>query len=254
MKLNAFEGPLDLLLQLIEKNQVSIYDIPVVEITDQYLDIISKMEEEDLDVISDFLVMAATLLDIKCRMLLPSAEKEDDEEDPRSELVERLLEYKMYKYASQNLKTRQVEAERSLVKPPTIPPEVSDYQEPVDTDAVLKDVTLSQLQSVFDFVMKRREDKIDTVHGRFGRIQKDPVTLEDKILEVMSYAVCHGSFDFGELLEAQPTKTEIVVTFQAILELMKMGRLHVSQEKLFDTIHLELTDDTPVEFNESDET
>ena len=99
-KLDNFEGPLDLLLHLIEKNKVSIYDIPIVLITEQYLEYVNQMDHEDLDVVSDFLVMAATLLDIKSRMLLPKVEKEEeeDEEDPRAELVRRLLEYKMYKY------------------------------------------------------------------------------------------------------------------------------------------------------------
>ena len=99
VKLQVFEGPLDLLLHLIDKNKIDIYDIPIVEITNQYMDYIRAMEREDLNVMSEFLVMAATLLDIKCRMLLPKEVKEDgEEEDPRQELVEQLLEYKMYKY------------------------------------------------------------------------------------------------------------------------------------------------------------
>ena len=103
-KLEKFEGPLDLLLHLIEKNKVDIYDIPIVEITQQYLDYVSRMEREDLNVVSDFLVMAATLLDIKSRMLLPVEEEEEgDEEDPRAELVARLLEYKRYKMMAQEL-------------------------------------------------------------------------------------------------------------------------------------------------------
>ena len=104
-KLDKFEGPLDLLLHLIEKNKVSIYDIPIAEITDQYLEYVSHMEEESLDVISEFLVMAATLLDIKARMLLPrEVNEEGEEEDPRAELAARLLEYKMYKCMSVELK------------------------------------------------------------------------------------------------------------------------------------------------------
>ena len=99
VKLEAFEGPLDLLLHLIEKNKVDIYDIPIVMITEQYLDYIKAMETEDMNVMSEFLVMAATLLDIKCRMLLPKeVNEEGEEEDPRAELVQKLLEYKMYKY------------------------------------------------------------------------------------------------------------------------------------------------------------
>ncbi|WP_208896270.1 segregation and condensation protein A, partial [Coprococcus sp. ART55/1] len=105
VKLNVFEGPLDLLLHLIEKNKVNIYDIPIVTITEQYLEYVNNMEEEDLDVMSEFLVMAATLIKIKSKMLLPKDEEDpEDEEDPREELVRRLLEYKMYKYAAGELK------------------------------------------------------------------------------------------------------------------------------------------------------
>ncbi|MEG2774828.1 MAG: segregation/condensation protein A, partial [Acetivibrio sp.] len=108
VKLEAFEGPLDLLLHLIDKNKVNIYDIPIAMITEQYLEYIAAMKTKDMDIMSEFLVMAATLLNIKSRMLLPKDEtQEEEEEDPRKELVERLLEYKMYKYISYELKDRQ---------------------------------------------------------------------------------------------------------------------------------------------------
>ena len=101
VKLQVFEGPLDLLLHLIEKNKVDIYDIPIVEITDQYLEYVRNLHQEDMNIMSEFLVMAATLIDIKCRMLLPKeVDEEGNEEDPRAELVQKLLEYKMYKYMS----------------------------------------------------------------------------------------------------------------------------------------------------------
>jgi len=101
VKLQVFEGPLDLLLHLIDKNKIDIYDIPIVEITEQYMDYIRQMKEADLNIMSEFMVMAATLLDIKCRMLLPKeVNEEGEEEDPREELVQQLLEYKMYKYMS----------------------------------------------------------------------------------------------------------------------------------------------------------
>ena len=107
VKLQVFEGPLDLLLYLIEKNKVDIYDIPIVQITDQYLEYVRKLHHEDMNVMSEFLVMAATLIDIKCRMLLPrEVNEEGEEEDPRAELVQKLLEYKMYKYMSYELKDR----------------------------------------------------------------------------------------------------------------------------------------------------
>ena len=113
VKLPVFEGPLDLLLHLIDKNKIDIYDIPIVEITDQYLEYIHQMEREDLDIMSEFMVMAATLLDIKCRMLLPKeVNEEGEEEDPRAELVQQLLEYKMYKYMSYELRDRMNEASR----------------------------------------------------------------------------------------------------------------------------------------------
>ena len=121
VKLEAFEGPLDLLLHLIEKNKVNIYDIPIVEITNQYMEYLREMERRSsLESMSEFLVMAATLLKIKSRMLLPKEEKEE-EGDPREELVQRLMEYKMYKYAAGELKDLTVDAEKVFYKPETIP-------------------------------------------------------------------------------------------------------------------------------------
>lgn len=131
VKLNVFEGPLDLLLHLIDKNKIDIYDIPIVEITDQYMEYIHAMEKEDLGIMSEFMVMAATLLDIKCRMLLPKEiNEEGEEEDPRAELVQKLLEYKMYKYMSYELRDRMAAASKKVYKLPTIPKEVLSYREP----------------------------------------------------------------------------------------------------------------------------
>ena len=139
VKLEVFEGPLDLLLHLIEKNKVDIYDIPIVEITRQYLEYVSKLAEENLDLASEFLVMASTLIDIKCKMLLPKEVDEDGEEiDPRTDLVQKLIEYKMYKYAAIELKDMQLYAGKSLYKEPTIPEEVAKYQPPVDLDENFK--------------------------------------------------------------------------------------------------------------------
>ena len=126
VKLEVFEGPLDLLLHLIDKNKIDIYDIPIVEITEQYLDYIKKMETEDMNIMSEFLVMAATLIEIKCRMLLPKeVNEEGEEEDPRAELVQKLLEYKMYKYMSFELRDRQVDAARNLYREQKLPEEAA---------------------------------------------------------------------------------------------------------------------------------
>ena len=144
VKLQVFEGPLDLLLHLLEKNKVNIYDIPIVEITNQYLEYIGEMKRQDLNIMSEFLVMAATLIDIKSKMLLPKEETEEEEEDPRAELVQKLLEYKMYKCMSYELKDRQMDAERVLFKVPTIPDEVRQYEEPIDIEELVSDITLTK--------------------------------------------------------------------------------------------------------------
>lgn len=239
-KLETFEGPLDLLLHLIEKNKVNIYDIPISQIADQYLDYVSHMEEESLDVVSEFLVMAATLLDIKARMLLPKEIDENGEEDdPRAELVARLLEYKTYKYMSVELKDMELDAEKVFYKAPTIPKEVEKYEQPVDLDKLLDGLTLSKLQKIFESVMKKQRDKIDPVRSSFGTIKKEPVSLEEKITKVLGYARKHRKFSFRGMLEQQKDKTEVVVTFLALLELMKLGKIHLTQENLFEDMMIE---------------
>ena len=172
--LEAFEGPLDLLLHLIEKNKVDIYDIPIVEITAQYLSYIDEMKKADLNIMSEFLVMAATLLDIKSRYLLPKEEVEDgEEEDPRLELVQQLLEYKMYKSMSYVLKDRQVDADKVFYKVPTIPKEVEAYRQPVDLEELVGDMNLTKLNNIFSSVIRRQQDKIDPVRSKFGKIEKE---------------------------------------------------------------------------------
>ena len=158
VKLEAFEGPLDLLLHLIDKNKLNIYDIPITLITDQYLEYINAMEEKDLEIMSEFLVMAATLVQIKSKMLLPKEEKEQEEEpeDPRRELVERLLEYKMYKYMSYELKDKQIDAEKVVFKSPTIPEGILDYKEEIDISELLGDLTLDKLHQIFRSVIKKK--------------------------------------------------------------------------------------------------
>jgi segregation and condensation protein A len=216
---------------------VDIYDIPIVEITNQYMEYIRQMQEKDLNIMSEFLLMAATLLDIKCRMLLPAEVNEDgEEEDPRAELVEQLLQYKMYKYMSYELKDRQMEGERLMFKESTIPDEVKAYEEPVDLDELLDGITLAKLNSIFKDMMKKQQDKIDPVHSTFGKIEKEEVTVEDKMEYLNQYITSHKKFSFRDLLKKQKSKTQLVVTFLAILEMMKMGTIWVEQENTFDDI------------------
>ena len=240
VKLEVFEGPLDLLLHLIEKNKIDIYDIPIVLITEQYLEYIESMHINDMDVLSEFLVMAANLIRIKSKMLLPPEEEEESDEtaDPRTELVERLLEYKMYKFASMELKGRHVEASKVLYKSQDMPDEVTYYEEEVDTDELLAGVTMKQLQDLFESILRRREDKVDPIRSKFGKIEKDDITVEDKMEELKVIIKGKKDLSFRSLLVEAKSIRHVIVSFLAILELMKMGVLFASQNQPFDDIIL----------------
>jgi len=239
VKLEAFEGPLDLLLHLIDKNKINIYDIPIVEITDQYLEYVNKMEKSDLNIVSEFLVMAATLIDIKSKMLLPKQVNEDgEEEDPRDELVSKLLEYKMYKYMSFQLKDKEVDASKYLYKENTIPDKIKEYIPPVNLDELLDGITLSKLNEVFNMVMKRQVDKVDPIRSTFGKIGNGDVSLSDKIEFIKDYAKTYKRFSFKKLLLSQHSKMHVIVSFLAILELMKMGMINIVQNNTFDDIEI----------------
>ena len=240
VKLQVFEGPLDLLLYLLDKNKVNIYDIPIVEITAQYMEYIAEMKRQDLDVLSEFLVMAATLIDIKSKMLLPrDPDDEEEETDPRAELVQQLLEYKMYKCMAYELKDRQVDAQRVMFKKPTIPEEVLAYEEPLNVEELVSDITLAKLNEIFKSIMRKQQDKIDPLRSKFGKIEKEEVSLEEKTEYLENYATTHKHFSFRSLLEAQSSKVEVIVTFLAILELMKTGKILISQEHIFDDIQID---------------
>ena len=166
-------------------------------------------------------------------------ETEEEEEDPRAELVQKLLEYKMYKCISYELRDRQVDAQRVMYKLPTIPREVLEYEEPVDPAMLLADLTLARLNMIFKSIMRKQVDRIDPIRSKFGRIEKEEVSLEEKMAYVEDYARSHPSFSFRALLEAQSTKMEVIVTFLSILELMKLGKITISQEYIFDDIKIE---------------
>lgn len=238
VKIQVFEGPLDLLLHLIEKNKLNIYDIPIVEITEQYIAYVEAMEEENLDVVSEFLIMAATLIEIKSRMLLPKEETEE-EEDPREELVRRLLEYKIYKYAAGELEKMRQEAGQVFFGSPQIPKEVLEYQEEVDPHAVLQDLTLRRLNEIFQEVMKKNKEKVDPIRSKFGKIEKEEVRVEEKVSYIRRQLRGLKNINFRTLLEIQATKTQVVVTFLAILEMMKTGLIEVRQESIHGDIWID---------------
>ena len=240
VRLEAFEGPLDLLLHLIDKNKINIYDIPVSEITDQYLDYVQQMKEEKLEVASEFLVMAATLLDIKSRMLLPREEKEDEEEegDPREELVQRLLDYKLTKYQSEELKDKSLEASRNVFRKQDLPREVRDYQPPVDYDELLGETTLKNLTKIFEDVLKRQKNRMDPVRSTFGRIRKEEVSIEARTEELQEFFKTHSRTSFRALLEGSKTRQSLIVTFLILLDFIKSGVVHVSQSDIFGEIEI----------------
>lgn len=158
---------------MLEKNKVNIYDIPIVEITNQYMEYIAEMKRQDLNVVSEFLVMAATLIDIKSACFFRLRRRRTrKKEDPRAELVQQLLEYKMYKCMAYELRDRQMDAERVLFKEPTIPPEVAEYEEPVNMEELVSDVTLARLNEIFKSIMKKQVDKIDPIRSKFGKLRR----------------------------------------------------------------------------------
>ena len=246
-KLNVFEGPLDLLLHLIEKNKVDIYDIPIVTITEQYLAYVSEMQEQDMDVMSEFLVMAGTLLQIKSKMQLPREEtEEEEEEDPRAELVRRLLEYKMYKYAALELKDMELDASHNLYKKPTIPKEVEEYREEVDPAELVDGLTLSKLNDIFRSIMRKQVDKIDPIRSKFGTIEKEEINIEDRMVQIREEVRGLKGINFRTLLETQPTRMNIIITFMSILELMKVGAITIRQEETFGEIVIDSLDEIEV--------
>ena len=237
IKLNVFEGPLDLLLHLIEKNKFNIFDIPIVEITDQYLEYLGDMDEDDVGVMSDFLVMAATLVSIKAKMLLPPEDvPEEEEEDPRQELVNALLEYKMYKYAAIELKDMELDAGKVFYKAPSIPKEVKDFKEDIDPADIIKDTTLEKLNAIFTDIMKRQTERLDPVRSKFGNITKEEINVEDKMVELRASIKGLRSINFKTLLEKERGKMNLIVSFLAVLELIKIGVIEVRQNGLFEDV------------------
>ncbi len=242
-KLEAFEGPLDLLLHLIDRNKVDIYDIPIAQITDQYMEYVEEMQRRtgsdapDMNVMSEFLVMAATLLDIKCRMLLPrEVNEEGEEEDPRAELVQKLLEYKTYKYMSLQLREMSSSAARNVYRSKKLPKEVRDYIPPVNYEELIGDTTLAKLSDIFQEILKRQKFRVDPVRAGFGKIEKEEIDLNSKILYIGAYLNEHRHTGFRQLLENQKSKEEVIVSFLVILELMKTGNIVIRQDELFGDI------------------
>lgn len=239
VKLQAFEGPLDLLLHLIDKHKIDIYDIPVSLITDQYLEYIQQMREQKMEIASEFLVMAATLLELKSRMLLPKEEntdEEEDETDPREELVKRLLEYKMVRYQADELRDRSVEASRNLYREQQLPEEVKTYEPPIDYEKLIGKATIQSLEKTFQEVLRRQRNRVDTVRSGFGKIEREEYDVVGRERYIRERIAKADNLSFRALLEEQPGKEEIIVTFLVVLDMAKSGEIHLIQDDNFGEI------------------
>lgn len=252
VRLQVFEGPLDLLLHLIDKNKVDIYDIPIVTITEQYLAYIKALEAQDMNVMSEFMVMAARLINIKCKMLLPKVVNENgEEEDPRAELVQQLLEHKMYIHMSTELKDRQIDAGRAVFKGSSMPKDLMDVKIPVDYEELIGDITLKKLNEIFKSMLQRQEDRVDPIRSKFGNLKKDEISLTDKQNYIFNYISSKSKCSFKELLSEQHSKLDIIVSFLVVLELMKVGQITINQDELFDDIIITRTDEnSPIGLSE----
>lgn len=224
IRLPVFEGPLDLLLHLIREHKLDIYDIPIAEVTDQYLSYLALMESLDLNVAGEFFVMAATLLEIKSRMLLPTPPKEDDEEveDPRTELVERLLEYERFKTAAESL--RELEDRRRDVYW-RMTDELQNYDAPV--------IPLSL--EVMDLLQALQQMLADVGEGEteVTSIERQKISLRMKMSEIWRkiQSAQEKGCAFKDLLTGPRTRLEVVMTFLALLELLRLGKIRVRQAK-----------------------
>lgn len=229
VKLELFEGPLDLLLYLVKKDHLNIYDIPIAQVTAQYLNYLELMRLLDLSVAGEFLVMAATLMQIKSKMLLPAEETPADEpqEDPRAELVRRLLEYEKFKQIAEELKKRET-AQTEVYKRPK--PVVADGPAPVNE--VYFEASLFDLISAFSKALE------EVPREMFYEVIKDEHTVEEKVHSILHMLLVRTQVQLSELFRAASHKVEIVVTFLAILELIRMKEIVAVQKGLFEEIEI----------------
>jgi segregation and condensation protein A len=226
IRLDSFEGPLDLLLHLIKREEIDIWNIPIARITEQYLEYIQLMKNLNINVAGEWLVMAATLIFIKSRMLLPPdpvPAEDETREDPRSELVYQLLEHQKFRNAAQMLHVRE-EVENAVWNSP--PGEV------IEAGKDLVAVTLFDLLKAFHEVVRRFETQ------RGLELEQEEVTIEQKITDIRHLLMVHDTIHFSTLFTRMPSKMHIIVTFLALLELVRLHEIWLYQKKVFDEIYI----------------
>lgn len=235
--LENFKGPFDLLLHLIEKNEINIYDIPIAKITDQYLSYIETIEYLDLDWASEFLVMAATLLSIKARMLLPKPPKaveEEEEKDPREELVIRLLEYKQFKEAANLLK----EKENNMLKVFLRKQDEAEILKKFGPQNPVENLSIYDLFDAFKVILEKSTEPEPTY-----QISREEISIQDCMKEIFDNVALNKKITFDELFSANASRLRIVVTFLALLELIKQRKIGFIQKDSFGKIILFFRDD-----------
>ncbi len=234
VELDAFSGPLDLLLHLIQKQEIDIYDIPIARITDQYLAYLQLLEALDIEVAGEFIVMAATLMEIKSRMLLPPAPKQEDEEegpDPRAELVQMLEEYRRYKEAAEQFKKRSEVWGRVFPRGSELPAEIASLV----PEAGFANLSVPALLGALQQVLLEAE----TEHGA-RTVQREKVTVRMKIAELWHRLSVHPEgVTFRSLFDRPFTRVDVIATFLAVLELLRLGRIVVCQAHAFAELHIQ---------------
>lgn len=241
IKINNFEGPFDLLLHLIKKNEMDIYNIQIYEITNQYLEAVEQIKEMDLEVTSEFIVIAATLLEIKSRMLLPKQKIDESaadlEDDPRKELIDKLLEYKKFKIIAGILRERELYVGSNYSKKPEIIDD-SDIDKAANTD-ILKGLSMLDLYNVYNDLINKFINRTNSDNRLMKQIPIDAFKIEDKMIEIKNRFQGEIRLKFSQIINESIAKMETIVTFLALLELIKQKEIKVLQESNFMEIYIE---------------
>lgn len=245
IKLELFEGPLDLLLYLVKKDHLNIYDIPISKVTEQYLQYINLMQLLDLNIAGEFLVMAATLMQIKSKMLLPAEEgmgEEEEKEDPREELVRRLLEYEKFKEIAENLRQKEADQREVFKRPKT---EI-DKREAKDKEVYFE-------ASIFDLISAFSKAIKDIPKDVFYEVVKDQFTVEAATHEILHLLLVKSEVKLSELFVRAKNKLDIIVTFLAVLELIRMKEIVARQNELFEDIEILRNKENIIPYERRDE-
>lgn len=238
INLEVFEGPFDLLFHLIEKNEVDIYDIPIHEITEQYLGYLEQMESLDMDVASEFIVMAATLLEIKSKMLLPTSEFDDInmemfDKDPRRELVVRLIEYRKYREASEYFASLERNHSRKAYRPQE---DLLEYFEEPTLDEINEGLEVTLLVDAMKRVLANLNKEDLKRKSYFNALKRDLYSVDDKISHIQSMLDQQSKCLFADTYSDSPVREEVIVCFLATLELLKLKLIGIKQEKQYSDI------------------